>query len=60
MLGMLPTANAYLCLSGYHYSQNYVFEITCDIDRSRDLVHKKTYNWACYKGLSYYYYCIKN
>ncbi|MCW8450706.1 hypothetical protein [Legionella quinlivanii] len=51
------TANAYFCLSGYHYSENYSFQASCDYYRLQDLMRGKTYNTSCYKGLIFYYYC---
>lgn len=60
MTCFISTANAYFCLPGYHYSPNYVFEVTCDYDRIKDFVNKKTYNLECYQGLIYYYYCVKD
>ncbi len=53
-------ANAYLCLPGYHFSENYVHESACEIIRAADKLIGKTYSEKCYKGLYFYYYCKKD
>ncbi|KTC74846.1 hypothetical protein Lbir_0636 [Legionella birminghamensis] len=61
LISLIPfAANAYFCLPGYHYSENYSFEATCDYYRIQDLFRNKTYNTSCYKGLIFYYYCQKD
>ena len=56
---LMPVANA-LCFGNTHYSENYYFEVNCDIARIKDFTQRRTYDLSCSKGLVYFYYCIKN
>ena len=63
LLSMISTAHAYICIGDTHYSDNYILQITCEYDRTKDYTAGKTRSPMCYQGLIspyYFYFDIKS